>query len=266
MKRLALAFAIGLLASAACAAPPRVMALDQCADQYVLALAPHDAIVGVSPRVDNNDSYLRELADGLPRRRASAEAILAAQPQVLVRLWGGSEGVLRQAAARGVRIVRIDDAETFSGVRANVRRVAAALDQRAKGEALIARMDSQIAAARGAWRGRDGLYLTSGGDTAGPDTLIGAIMAAAGLKNDARGPGYGSVSLERLALGPPAVLVLGYFDPADLARQSWAFGRLRFVRKAASHSVVVSLPASEIGCPAWFAGQAVQALAARAPS
>ena len=59
-------------------AAPRVMSLDQCADQYVLALSPREAIVGVSPRVDDRDSYLRAMSAGLPQRRASAEAVLAA--------------------------------------------------------------------------------------------------------------------------------------------------------------------------------------------
>ena len=49
-------------------AAPRVMSLDQCADQYVLALSPREAIVGVSPRVDDRDSYLRARAAGLPQR------------------------------------------------------------------------------------------------------------------------------------------------------------------------------------------------------
>jgi iron complex transport system substrate-binding protein len=262
---LALSFLV-FIGGPAIGAAPRVMSLDQCADQYVLALSPRVAIVGVSPRVDNADSYLRAQAGGLPRRRASEEAILAARPEVLVRYWGGDEALLRQAQARGVTIVSIGEATDFDGVRANVRRVAASLGQPAKGEALIARMDAQIAAAHGAWRGRDGLYLTSGGDTAGRGTLLGAIMSAAGLSNDAPAPGYASVSLERLALDPPGVLVLGFFEPADVARQSWAAGRLALIQRITAGRPAISLPAAVIGCPAWFAGDAVQALAAQAPS
>lgn len=45
----ALAAAMVLVPAGAWAAP-RVMSLDSCADQYVLALAPREAIVGLSHR------------------------------------------------------------------------------------------------------------------------------------------------------------------------------------------------------------------------
>ena len=46
------------VAQGAQARPLRVMALDQCADQYVLALAP-DADLALSPRADDPDAWLR---------------------------------------------------------------------------------------------------------------------------------------------------------------------------------------------------------------
>ena len=45
--------------AAAQVAPRRVMSLDSCADQYVLALAARETVVGVSPRADAPDSFLR---------------------------------------------------------------------------------------------------------------------------------------------------------------------------------------------------------------
>jgi len=86
-------------------AAPRVMSLDQCADQYVMALSPRDAIVGVSMRAGDPDSYLHAQAAGLPRRRASAESVLAARPNVVVRYWGGDALLSRTLARRGVTVV-----------------------------------------------------------------------------------------------------------------------------------------------------------------
>ncbi|MDP1778630.1 MAG: ABC transporter substrate-binding protein, partial [Brevundimonas sp.] len=45
-----------LVAGVAEARPLRVMALDQCADQYVLALRP-DAELALSPRADDPDAW-----------------------------------------------------------------------------------------------------------------------------------------------------------------------------------------------------------------
>jgi iron complex transport system substrate-binding protein len=245
---------------AASAAPPRVFSLDQCADQFVLALSPRPAIVGLSPRVGDADSYLRGLSAGLPRRRASPEAILVARPDVVVRYWGGDPDLVRQIERRGARVVQIDEATDFAGVRANVRRVAAALEQAPRGEALIARMDAQLRSGSGRPRG-SALYMTPGGVTAGPGTLIDAMLTAAGYRNLAAAPGYRTVPIEQLVLNPPDAFVLGFFDNAYLARQHWAAGGNRLLQKLIRERTVSSLDGAVLGCPAWFAGDAVQALA-----
>lgn len=259
----------GLLASAAWAVgsgalgAPRVVSLDQCADQYVLALAPRSDIAGLSYRAVQPDSYLRKAAKGLPLRRASLEAVLASRPDVVVREWGGDELMTRRLEGLGVRVVRIDDATDFEGVRANIRRVAAALGRPAAGEALIARMDAELERARGAWGGRRALYLTPGGVTAGRDTLVGAILAAAGLTDVASG-GYAPVSLERMALDPPAAVVLGFFDDASVRTQHWAVARGAVLGHIVRTRIIASLPGSLLGCPAWFAADAAADLAAAA--
>lgn len=131
----AAALALGLAAGGASAAP-RVFSLDQCADQYVLALMPRADIAGLSYRADDADSYLRAQAPGLPLRRASTESVLASGARIVVRYWGGDALMARRLAGRGLRVVKIDDAQDFAGVRADVRRVAAALGNPAGGEAL----------------------------------------------------------------------------------------------------------------------------------
>jgi hypothetical protein len=57
------------------------MALDQCADQYVLALAP-DAELALSPRADDPDAWLRREAAGHRRLRPTLEAAVGFKPDV----------------------------------------------------------------------------------------------------------------------------------------------------------------------------------------
>ena len=197
--------AAALALAGAAAAGPRVVSLDQCADQFVMALSPRADIAGVSYRAGAPDSYLRETARGLSRLRANLESVLAARPAVVVREWGGDAALVRRLQARGVTVVGVEDAEDFAGVRANIRRVAAALGRARQGEALVSRMDGQLAAAAGAWRGRRALYLTPGGFTAGRATLVGAMMRAAGMTDAAAARIIAPTSVARPAVKPPGV-------------------------------------------------------------
>nr|WP_293452744.1 ABC transporter substrate-binding protein [Phenylobacterium sp.] len=222
-------------------------------------------MAGLSARADDADSNLRALARGLPRRRVDLESALAARPQVVVRYWGGEPRLVQALEARGVRVVTIGEAAGFADVRANVRRVAEALDERAAGEALVARMDARLARAADAWAGARALYLTPGGVTAGPGTLVDAILRAAGMTNAEARPGYRTVSLEDLALHPPKAVVLGFFDTFQLAGDSWGLGRHEVLQKVARERAVASLPGSMLGCPDWSAAEAAERLAAKAP-
>lgn len=263
MKRLAGALAgmAALGAGVAEARPLRVMALDQCADQYVLALRP-DAELALSPRADDPDAWLRDAAAGRRRVRPTLEAAIAFRPDVVVRYWGGEPRLLARLEATGVRVVTIEDATDFNGIRADIRVVAQGLGVPERGEALAARMDTTLrsAAPEPAARGQSALYLTAGGFTAGKGTLVDAILSAAGFANAAAGPFFAPVSVERIALFPPARLVLGFFDQA---RGDWRGpGRHPVVQRAARGRVAARLPAAALTCPAWFAADAAAMLKA----
>lgn len=256
----ALAAAVLTLAAPAVAEarPLRVMSLDQCGDQYALALAP-DADLALSPRADDPDSHLRREAAGRRRVRPTLEAAVAFKPDVVVRYWGGDPRMLARLEQSGARIVNLDDATDFGGVRANVRKAAVALDAQARGEALLKRMDGKLdSAAPTKAAPKSALYLTAGGFTAGAGTLVDAILRAAGLRNAAETPGFAPVSVERIAMSPPRRFVLGFFD---LSRSDWRGpGRHPVVRKATEGRVAARLPASTLTCPAWFAADAVAVL------
>jgi iron complex transport system substrate-binding protein len=237
--------------------------VDQCSDQYLIALAPRSEIVGVSPHARDADAWLRNEAKALPVRRPDLEQMLTARPDVVISYWTADARLTAALTARGARVVSLDDAHDFGTVRNNIRKVAAALGRAPQGEAMIAEMDRKLALSRNAWGGRRALYLTPGGFTAGPDTLVGAIMAAAGLKDASAAPGYGPISLERLTLAPPDLLVLGFFD--DFNGGIWDPMRRPFLRRLAAGRTAARLPGAWLGCPAWFAADAALALAARAP-
>jgi iron complex transport system substrate-binding protein len=260
MRSLLMAAALALTSTAYAWSAPRVVSLDQCADQYVLALSPRGAIAGLSFRAEAGDSYLAAEAKGLPKRRATLESLLATRPEVVLREWGGDAQLVRRLQERGMRVTTLQDATDFAGVRANIRQAAAALGQEARGEALIHGMDRELAEAGKRPTGKTAAYLTPGGATAGPGTLVDAILRAGGLRNAEQGPGYRTMSLERLALQPPEALVLGFFDAFSLSRAWWSPARSGPMQ-AARGRAIASLPGAVLGCPAWFAADGSLALA-----
>jgi iron complex transport system substrate-binding protein len=259
------AFVAGLVAVLAAFADPaaaqRVMSLDSCADQYVLALAPREAVVGISPRAEAPDSFLRAKAAGLPQRRATIEAVLGARPDVVIRQWGGDARLTAALARRGVRTVSLGDASDFDGVRTNVRDVAKALNRQAEGEVLLTRMNADLARAKGAGRGRSAFYLTPGGYTAGSATMIDAMLRAAGFTNASTQPYFSPAPLEQLVLSPPKAVVLGFFDLTRAGADRWGPGRHAALRQATRGRVIASLPGAMLGCSAWFAADGARTLA-----
>ena len=253
--------AVLLTAGMAEARPLRVMSLDQCGDQYALALAP-DADLALSPRADDPDSWMRAQARGRRQIRPTLESAIAFRPDVVVRYWGGEPRLLARLEGERVKVLTINDATDFAGVRDNIRTVADGLGQSERGQALLTRMQTRLAQATpptGVVRG-SAQYLTAGGFTSGPGTLIDAILKAAGFTNAAKTPGFAPVSVERIALFPPARFVLGFFDQP---RSDWrGSGRHPVVRKATQGRVAARLPAATLTCPAWFAADASAMLTA----
>jgi iron complex transport system substrate-binding protein len=248
-----------LLAGSAQAAPRRAMSLDQCADQYILALAPEAHLV-VSPRADDPDAWLRAQARGRIQARPTLESALIRRPDVVVRYWGGDQRLVDRLEGSGARVVQLSDAADFEAVEANIREVAEALDRAPAGERLIAAMKAKVpllpARPRPVVRAQ---YLTAGGFTAGPGTLIDAVLRAAGFANATTAPGFSPVRIERTVLTPPARFVLGFFDQA---RADWrGLGRHPSLSRAAKGRTVAALPASMLTCPAWFAVDAARLLA-----
>lgn len=257
---IAAAVALSLSAgSAARAEGLRILSLDQCADQFVLALAEADDRLFLSPRADDPDSHLRHEGRGHERVRPTLEAALAARPDVVVRYWGGEPRLLAALERRGVAVAAVEDASDFDGVRANVRRVSGAFRRPARGEALIAEMDARLARSASARPPEPALYLTAGGFTAGEETLAGAILRAAGFTSLSPSPWFAPVSVERLLLEPPARFVLAFYERV---RADWrGAGRHPALRRVMAERPVTHLSGAVMGCPAWFAGEAAETLA-----
>lgn len=249
------------VATAAGAPPQRVVSLDYCADQFVIGLADRGQIAGVSPDAVRDFSYLRGEAAGLPVVRPTAEAILAARPDLVVRSYGGGAAITGQLERLGIPVHQIGWGDDFEAVRTHVREAASAIGQVGRGEGLVARLDRQLAAAAGAGAGRTLLYVSAAGVTTGPQTGVGRMITAAGFQPFETRPGWHPIDLERLADAAPDHAATAFFDTPTARQNSRSPSHHPVARRLLAAVPGARLDGATTVCAGWFVGDAVTALA-----
>jgi iron complex transport system substrate-binding protein len=232
------------------AAGLRIFSADFCADQLTLALADRSDIAALSPDAEKDFSFRRAAAAGLAQRRADVESVAAAKADVVLRFWGGDAVRLERI---GVRVVTLDYAADFDGVRRNIETAAAAVGREGAGRALIAELDARLAAlaARGP-AGVNALYVTPGGVTAGKETMIDAILAAAGVGNSAAAAGlsyWPPLSAEAIVADPPAFVFAGFFASNAERINHWSAARHPALQRILKETPGIAPPADVLSCP-----------------
>ena len=189
---------------------PRAASLDLCSDELALLLAAPGQLVSVSKLgADPRETALAPRAGGIHRNAGHIDGIAALAPAVVL-VSGGIGGVYGAELARrlGARVVTLPYPRSITGVRANIRAAAAALGQRARGEAVIARFDATL----GAVPPQLAPALLVGGGGVTPDGLAAELLRHAGLRQVTGGE---TVRLEALLAAPPEVLILSRYHPGE---------------------------------------------------
>ena len=192
--------------------PRRVMSIEVCANQYVLALADREQIISLSKGADESRlSFLYERAKGIPMNRRTAEEVILAQPDLLFSgYW--SRRTTAFLKRFGFNVMTIKPPRNLAQVKEQITEVARALGHEKRGWALVADIERQEAIARksaGTRRPLGAVY-RAGGYSYGADTLVDSIMNAAGIENVSAKLGYrlgGQIPLEILLTGRPEVLL-----------------------------------------------------------
>jgi iron complex transport system substrate-binding protein len=193
--------------------PARIVSLNLCADQFVLALAERGRIASLSPSAaDAGFSFLAKAAEGLPRNRGDGEAFALAPPDlVLLGPWDrrAHRGLLVRA---GLRLHVVEFWRDLADGETQIRAAGRALGAPDKAEAIIA----AIAAGRAKLRAlllppKRFLILQRRGYVPGPANVVSEALREAGLVDAAAGWGLpfgGLASLERILAEAPDFLVI----------------------------------------------------------
>ncbi len=132
-----------------------------------------------------------------------------------------------------------------------------------KGAAIVKDIDARLKALpenRG-----DGLtlYMTPSGTTSGPGSLVHEVMKVAGLTNFQDKAGWHSLPLERLSYQQPDMIAAAFFDSNANYKDAWSAMRHPVARAQIDELPVVALNGAWMSCGAWYAVDAVEALAER---
>jgi iron complex transport system substrate-binding protein len=233
-------------------AADRVVSLNLCTDQMLVLLAP-EKIAALSPLArDPAISFVAPQAERLPTVRASAEAVLRLHPDLILAAPYGAQTTLALLQQEGIPLLRIALPLDFSGIRQMTRLLANTLDVPRRGEALLAAMDAELARLPRPDHAERALAWEPRGLTAGPGTLMDAVLHAAGLSNLSDGR---RVGLEALLRHPPDLLV----EPAAPAYPSLATAML-------DHPALAAMPRRTIPpaltiCAGPFSAEAAALLA-----
>ncbi len=234
------------------------MSLDGCADQYVLGLTPRADIAAVSTRARLADSYYRDRAEGIRRVRPAIETVLALEPDVVVRTWGGDVRLIEILKKNGIKIITINDINTLDKAKDELLRVGHELGQDSKAGDEAARFDVAMADIRPIGIGRSVLYYTPSGFSAGPDTLVGDMLTRLDFRLETQDKGFFPLSPEILVSLKPDVFALAFYDDPYAMRR--VPGRSPVVQKMIAATSHFTLPARALSCSGWFIAYDLQAL------
>ena len=243
-------------------APRRIVSLDYCADQYVLKFADREDILALSPDAGKRFSYMRAAAEGIPTVRPRTADVLALQPDLVVRTYGGGHNIADFMKEPGVPVVQIGFPQSIAEVRDEVLRVGTELGKPDEAEKLVADMDRRLKAlAERSGPQREVLYMTPAGVTAGEGTLVHELFVAAGLRNFQDRPGWNPLPLERLAYERPDLIAAAFFESQTNHVDNWSAARHPVARAQLLELPVVPLEGAWTSCGGWFLIDAVEALA-----
>lgn len=216
-------FAAPFVATPAAAAPerPRVVSINLCTDQLLLALADPEQILGLSPFVrDPRRSPVRDEAGRYPVLSGTAEEVLVLRPDLVLAGRFTRRATRELLKAHGLNVVEFEAAASIAQVIGQIRRAGALLGHPERAESKVAEIEAAAARARAAalLRPLTVLPLQRRGWVAGRDTLMTSFLEAVGLRNAGAAVGRqgGMVTLEGIvALKADMLLVSGGESAAE---------------------------------------------------
>ena len=193
--------------------PQRIVSLNMCADQLLVALADRGQIAALTEWArDPQLSSVAAKSRGIPFTHRTAEEVIALRPDLVIGAPFRTKAVLAPLKARGVTMVELPSGEGVGGIEQSITTIAQAVGHPERGRAMIAGMRRDLARiGRPPGRRRVAAYYQRNGYLTGTGTLVDDMLQRVGLVNLAGKlgrPALSTLSLEEMALARPDFLVM----------------------------------------------------------
>lgn len=244
------------LALAGCAAPPSrtggIVSLNPCADAMLVELVPPDRITAISrySKDPTASSIPPALAARFPGTTGTAEEVITLRPSLVVAS-SYTPPATREAFTRaGLKTLYLDIPPSIDANKAQVRELAAAVGENAKGAAMIARIDDAV---RDAATGRPpvtALLWIGGNLVSGGSTLLDEMMTRAGFSNHAAHYGLthtGYLPIEPVLADPPRVMMAPEAPGRDASSRAAQLRRWA-VRRSGAKVAQAVFPRELVNC------------------
>ncbi|HEY8384007.1 MAG TPA: ABC transporter substrate-binding protein [Microvirga sp.] len=213
LAALALAALVNGALAQASVRPQRIVSLNLCADQLLLALADRQQIASLSPLArDPSLSFLAREAEAVPINGGRGEAILMSGADLVLMGRFGSHLKRELLERQGLAVMALEPWRSLDQGRQQIRAVAGRIGHPDRGERLIAAMDAALARSRGIVAGRRSiLTVYRRGYVASEESITGEILRHMGfaLHQEALGLRRGGLArLESIVAMPPDYALL----------------------------------------------------------
>lgn len=200
------------------AEPKRIVSTNPCVDAVLVEVADPEQILGISHY--SQDPRATSIPLAVARRfgatSGTAEEIVALKPDMVLAGAHVSPSTVAALKRLGVPIKTFGVPDSIAQSLAQVRAIAAAAGQPARGEALVRRIEAAVRLAgrdaRSAGNPVAALIWQEGGLVPGRSTLADELLRIAGFRNMSADYGldqWDVLPLEYLAARPPQVLLTG---------------------------------------------------------
>lgn len=200
---------------AAAERPARIVSINLCADELLIALADPEQITALSVyATDPQLSFLADRAAAFRHDAGPAEIVVELAPDLVLAGRFTKRATRTMLAALGYELALLEPARSIAESIIQIRQVAELVGHPDRGEALIAEIEAARDRARAAIAegpSPSAAVYQRRGYVTGAGTLTGELLATVGLTNaggDLIDGSGGFVRLEDLVVAPPDYLVV----------------------------------------------------------